>query len=84
MRIKSWISFFTVGTALTLLVFCSNKKFTAGDSLLVRVTGILSEKHYAPVKINDDFSKKLYDNVLEKLDDDKHFFTQEDIKKLQK
>ena len=84
MRIKSWISFFTVGTVLTLLVFCSNKKFTAGDSLLVRVTGILSEKHYAPVKINDEFSKKLYDNVLEKLDDDKHFFTQEDLKKLEK
>jgi carboxyl-terminal processing protease len=84
MRIKSWISFFTVSTALTLLVFCSNKKFTAGDSLLVRVTGILSEKHYTPMKINDEFSKKLYDNVLEKLDDDKHFFTQEDIKKLEK
>jgi carboxyl-terminal processing protease len=84
MRIRSWISFLTVGTVLTLLVFCSNKKFTAGDSLLVRVTGILSERHYAPVKINDDFSKKLYDNVLEKLDDDKHFFTQEDIKKLEK
>jgi carboxyl-terminal processing protease len=84
MRIKSWISFFSAGTVLTLLVFCSNKKFTAGDSLLVRVTGILSEKHYAPVKINDEFSKKLYDNVLEKLDDDKHFFTQEDIKKLEK
>jgi len=84
MRVKSWISFFTVGTVLTLLVFCSNKKFTAGDSLLVRVTGILSEKHYAPVRVNDEFSKKLYDNVLEKLDDDKHFFTQEDIKKLEK
>jgi carboxyl-terminal processing protease len=84
MKIKSWVSFFTLGTALTLLVFCSNKKFTAGDSLLVRVTGILAEKHYAPVKINDDFSKKLYESVLEKLDDDKHFFTQEDIKKLEK
>ncbi|NBP06246.1 MAG: tail-specific protease, partial [Bacteroidetes bacterium] len=47
-------------------------------------TGILSEKHYTPMKINDEFSKKLYDNVLEKLDDDKHFFTQEDIKKLEK
>lgn len=66
MRVKSWISFFTVGTVLTLLVFCSNKKFTAGDSLLVRVTGILSEKHYAPVRVNDEFSKKLYDNVFEK------------------
>lgn len=84
MKFKSWVSFFTLGTALTLLVFCSNKKFTAGDSLLVRVTGILAEKHYSPVKINDDFSKKLYESVLEKLDDDKHFFTQEDIKKLEK
>lgn len=84
MKFKSWVSFFTLGTALTLLVFCSNKKFTAGDSLLVRVTGILAEKHYAPVKINDEFSKKLYESVLQKLDDDKHFFTQEDIKKLEK
>jgi carboxyl-terminal processing protease len=84
MKVKSWLSVFSAGTIMALLVFCSNKKFTAGDSLLVRVTGILNEKHYAPLKINDDFSKKLYDNVLEKLDDDKRFFTQEDIKKLER
>lgn len=84
MKIKSWISVFSLSVILTLLVFCSNKKFVAGDSLLVRVTSILSEKHYAPVKLNDDFSKKLYQNVLDKLDDDKRFYTAEDIRRLDK
>lgn len=56
----------------------------AGDSLLVRVVNILASKHYDAPKLNDDFSRKLYDNVLKKLDDDNHFYTAEDLKKLEK
>lgn len=84
MRIKPWISIPTFAIILMMLVFCSNKKMVAGDSLLVRVVNILSSKHYDAPKMNDDFSKKLYDNVLKKLDDDKHFFTAEDLKRLEK
>lgn len=84
MKLKSWLSLSSFTFILTVLVFCSNKKFSAGDSLLVKTASILAERHYAPPKLNDEFSKKVYDNVLNKLDDDKRFFTAEDIKKLEK
>jgi carboxyl-terminal processing protease len=84
MKLKSWLSLSSLTIVLTVLVFCSNKKFSAGDSLLMKVTSIMAERHYAPAKLNDDFSKKIYQNVLNKLDDDKRFFTAEDIKTLEK
>jgi len=42
----------------------------------------MSEQHYAPLKLDDKFSEMVYENLLNNLDDDKHFFTQEDINKL--
>lgn len=83
-KTKVWIPFIT-GTALaTVLVFCSNKKSGSGDSLLVKISNILKQEHYAPPKIDDEFSKKVFSNVLEKLDNDKRFFTASEVARLKK
>ncbi|MCC7297894.1 MAG: PDZ domain-containing protein [Bacteroidia bacterium] len=82
MKTKFWVPITTFSVLATVLVFCSNKKHAAGDSLLVKITNILKDEHYAAPKIDDEFSKKVYSNVLEKLDNDKRFFTDKDIVKL--
>lgn len=44
----------------------------------------LSELHYEPQKVDDNFSKRVYELYMDKLDNGKRFFTQADIKKLEK
>lgn len=84
MKTRFWIPITTLSVLVTVLVFCSNKKYAAGDSLLVKITNILKEEHYSPPSIDDTFSKKVYKNVLEKMDNDKRFFTEKDITRLKK
>lgn len=83
MKKQFWLPI-SVTALVTVLVFCSNKKMGADDSLLIKITGILKQEHYSAPEINDDFSKKVYKNVLEKLDNDKRFFTQKEIDNLAK
>lgn len=81
---RFWLPLGIVSILVTVLVFCSNKKFAAGDSLLVKVTNILKQEHYSAPEIDDEFSKKVFQNVMEKLDNDKRFFTQKDYDYLKK
>jgi carboxyl-terminal processing protease len=67
---------------MVVLVFCSNKQGNGNEPLLIRLTDAMSDQHYAPLKLDDKFSEMVYENLLNNLDDDKHFFTQEDINKL--
>ncbi|MBL7811739.1 MAG: carboxy terminal-processing peptidase [Bacteroidetes bacterium] len=50
----------------------------------MKVTNILRDQHYNPAKLNDEFSKKVYANVMDKLDNDKRFFTAKDVARLEK
>lgn len=53
------------------------------DALLVRsVLTHLEQLHYNPKALNDDFSNKLYDLYLDRLDGGKRFLTQQDVAKL--
>lgn len=38
--------------------------------------------HYSPVQLNDEFSKKAFDNYLKSIDPNKRFFLKSDIKRL--
>jgi carboxyl-terminal processing protease len=49
-----------------------------------RVRRALLEAHYAPLTINDDFSKKVFDKFLEQCDYGKSYFTQADIEEFAK
>jgi carboxyl-terminal processing protease len=44
----------------------------------------LGELHYEPQKIDDQFSERVYELYMDKLDNGKRFLTQADIKKLEK
>lgn len=59
------------------------KNLESGKSFLVpAILENLKNYHYSPLDINDDFSKKVFDEFLGVLDVNKRFFTQEDIKQL--
>lgn len=45
---------------------------------------VLENAHYSPCDINDEFSAKVFDDFIEKLDYNKIFFIQSDIKSLEK
>lgn len=47
--------------------------------LLTILRYVLTEGHYQPQDINDEFSKKVYHNFLESLDPSKRYFLQSDI-----
>jgi carboxyl-terminal processing protease len=73
---------------LLLLMSYSPTRANLGDDLdreqvLLRlVMQSLQTRHYAAVKIDDDFSKKMYKIFIDQLDFNKRFFTEEDLQTL--
>lgn len=67
---------------------CSfTKKFDDPDKdklLLNIVQHVLTNGHFNPIDINDDFSKKLYKSYIEHLDGQKRYFLQSDINEFKK
>lgn len=58
---------------------------TKYEKILHNVGEMLSEIHYSPKKINDDFSKEIFKKYLgEKIDDQKNVLLQSDIQQLKK
>jgi carboxyl-terminal processing protease len=85
---------FTISTAAAVL-FCSFILFDSGatitppaddhekDKVLIKtLMSSLQNAHYAPINIDDDFSKKAFGLYLERLDYSKRFLLQEDVKAL--
>jgi carboxyl-terminal processing protease len=54
------------------------------EKILQIVGEILTQGHYSPKDINDDFSKKVYAKYFEELDPDKNIFMQSDLVVLDK
>ncbi|MGZ3958654.1 MAG: PDZ domain-containing protein, partial [Flavisolibacter sp.] len=54
------------------------------EKILQIVGEILTQGHYSPKNINDDFSKKVYNKYFEELDPDKNIFLQSDLVALDK
>jgi carboxyl-terminal processing protease len=52
---------------------------TLQKDIAKRVRRALLEAHYAPLEINDEFSKKVFDKYLEQCDYGKSYFTKKDI-----
>lgn len=67
----------------SFLVFCSSKRQGGESELLEGVIEQLNIHHYQPAKLNDELSAKIFDNFLEKLDNERRFFTQQDMKLLE-
>lgn len=58
---------------------------TDKEALLMRtILGIADNYHFSPEDINDEFSIKVYDLYLDRMDSGRRWLTQKDIKKLSK
>lgn len=85
---KKLLKVATLCIGLLLLMSYSPTRAGLGDELdreqvLLRlVMQSLQSRHYAAVKIDDGFSKKMYKIFIDQLDFNKRFFTQEDLQKL--
>ncbi len=56
----------------------------AKNQILIKIIyELLKHSHYSPKTVDDDFSTKVYDLYLERLDYNKRFFLSEDIKALE-
>jgi len=54
------------------------------EQILQTVTQLLTQGHFQPQEINDEFSKKIFKKYFQQLDDNKTFFLQGDIQSLKK
>ncbi|MEJ0101122.1 MAG: hypothetical protein WDO19_00590 [Bacteroidota bacterium] len=54
------------------------------EQILQTVTQLLTQGHFQPQEINDDFSKKIFNKYFQQLDDNKTFFLKSDIQSLSK
>ncbi len=54
------------------------------QAILARTFALLEMEHYSPVKINDDFSHKVFDMFLERSDYNKKILLQSDVDELKK
>ncbi|MFK7809291.1 MAG: carboxy terminal-processing peptidase [Saprospiraceae bacterium] len=52
--------------------------------LIQRLLGGLKQLHYKPVEIDNNFSQKVFDLYMERLDSGKRWLTQKDVDKLEK
>lgn len=54
------------------------------DLLLNTILRGINNNHYEPIEIDDDFSARVFNAYIERLDRNKRFFTEKDINKFQK
>ena len=67
----------------TSLFYSFNKRSEKNDLILQMVMKLIESNHFSPVKINDQFSEKVFDAYLKKLDPYKWFLTKEDVKQME-
>ena len=75
--------------AITILLSSFNVKNETTDPekdkvLITVINYMLSNGHYSPKQINDDFSEKVFTSFINGLDPSKRYFTQSDIKEFSK
>ncbi len=58
--------------------------FNKNDVIIEILLGGLNTNHYSPVKLDDNFSEKVFDLYIKRLDGSKKFFLQQDIDELTK
>lgn len=78
-----------VALAAALWSFMPNKQSSEPDRdketfLLGILNYVLKNAHYEPTELDDEFSKKVYDNFLFNLDSNKRFLLQSDVDVLKK
>ncbi len=83
MKFKGFVFF--AFAALFLLIAANQPKTDEAQKeaiLMQTVLAGLEQLHYAPYKIDDDFSNKVFDLYLERIDGNKRWLTQADVDQL--
>lgn len=83
--------FIYIGILVTVVVLASNKLYRNPDDAVDKNTVLLqvvmqglNTAHFQPEKVDDNFSKKVFDLYLKRLDVNKKFLTQGDFNQLKK
>lgn len=82
MRIKNITFFSLLMVGSVLVAFRGITDESKNEVLMKLVVQGLNSSHYAPGELDDDFSTKVYDLFLKRMDYNKRYFTQGDIAKL--
>jgi len=77
----SFLAFKTMGTGTRTISTNPPSKY---EQILKLVGEMLSQAHYSPQDINDDFSKKVFKKFIADLDPDKNMYLQSDMDALNK
>ncbi len=87
-RKKGWILLGITGLITLLTAFTGRLEIKGSEVrdqvMMNMVTSSLNSVHFAPKNFSDDFSGKLFDMYLERLDYNKKFLLQEDVEQLKK
>ncbi|MFZ1857894.1 MAG: tail-specific protease, partial [Chitinophagaceae bacterium] len=75
----SFLAFKTMGTGTRTTSINPPSKY---EQILKLVGEMLSQAHYSPQDINDDFSKKVFKKFITDLDPDKNMYLQSDMEAL--
>ncbi len=80
MKLKGPIFFSLAIISFLAVLYFPSKINSDKESVLIHtLLEGLNQLHYAPVEINDNFSNRVYDLYLERLDGGKRFLTEEDL-----
>ena len=71
-----------VGLSVILASYTFCNRQNKEQVLVDLIAQVLERFHFSPLTIDDEFSAKVYDLYLKRLDSNKRFFTKEDMKKL--
>lgn len=78
--------FFSV-LLVTIIIAAFYPKFDNGKKealLMFSVLKVMNQLHYQPTMVNDQFSGKLFDLYLDRIDSGRRFLTQQDIRQMEK
>jgi carboxyl-terminal processing protease len=85
-RLPFLILILVAGVFLAFQTLGSGKSTPPGkyEQIIQTVTQLLTQGHFDPKEINDDFSKKIFTKFLQDLDVDRNIYMQSDIEALRK
>ncbi|MDX1943206.1 MAG: carboxy terminal-processing peptidase [Saprospiraceae bacterium] len=85
MKLRGPIFFSVLLITLLVAAFYPRVDSEEKDALLMlSVLKVMGQLHYQPQQLDDHFSQKVFDLYLDRIDSDRRFLTQKDIKQLEK
>lgn len=85
MKLRGPIFFSVLLVTLLVAAFYPKVDDSQKDALLMfTVLKVMGQLHFQPQELDDDFSKKIFNLYLDRIDSGRRFLTQQDIKQLEK